>query len=1289
MNKNKKRFFNNSISSLVITGILLMPFSYLSFIPKANAQSNVGYNTLGGYGIQGGSILGLQSYMQSLAPAIANLPLCKKSIGNGIKNLFNGISITGSESGGDPTAINYTSSDLAINNQKIENPNFWEKIKSFIGIPTVYAQQADGGGNYFNDPGSNSNSFGLPDFSANSASSPENDFSGLVDVNAAAGIQMMAPIVNNPTQDVTEKAIERNTSATAKSTATSTANDTCLKSIGRLIVKLMIQKMTLSTVDWINHGFNGGPAFVQDPDKFFGDLAKNEILQFGIDIKNPTLYPYGKAFIQNTANYVNNSFENNAKYSLDKMIRDTTPQYSDVMFRKDFSKGGWNAWDALTQTPANNALGFNLLASNELNNRINNKIQSTTNQLIQSSGFLGDQRCSVNTSLTLQDRTNALKAKKQDPCIDQGGRWIYVTPGQLVANAAIGVQNYPKDSLIQAQDLNDALASITDALLNQFNAKVLQKGFTALGDLYGTEGQFYNSNLSFNTNVDNDYSEGQIAASSWLQQNPNFNIRTDLTQALIDIQTTYLQKLNDQNTALMNTSSSNPSSVESCIYGGTPPNNCNSIPPLACSYGGTPPNCNNESLTTTQCVFSGTPGNCNAYSGDLGKCNSSVGADFPTCSTAGKTCYYGYLTNDSCKPNPTPIEITVCKFGGTFPDACNPDPNPLPLEYCVAGGTPPDNCNQQSSADLGFCTYSGTYPDSCNPDPSVTSPAASILDTETCTYGGLPPPLGTCNSGVPPTITCNFGGTYPNCKPTPGNPAYITCKFGGNYPLCNKDNTTLASLIKCIYNPNNAAYPNCPSAPYTGATNNTGLIPNIWQLDYCIPGPNPDFATISQNAMENILNGKAPDLRSSTLGKINNALNNTAGGQLAQQAGNIASTLTLGIPVVPIITGILGAFASADAAQKIKQGIADYIGGLLGVWVNDWVKHGLQSDITDMPGAKNFLEATFDSYKNLVNKIYFTPSDESDKFMPTVTAEARSEYEKIPGYQQMIINNGTTATAVKTVIQQLKNLKEKIDTLNEQLKLGTILGVDGTIAKDQQGEYNNDLIPIKNSFARLSASLYSGDDIASVDSLNKQIADETAYVHDDLLMGPYGCEKSLEKLWIAQNKLGHGANSNNIYDVYVRRQPYPFPIDHLYQSITTNPNNPNPLIAEVYNTKDPYLPANYIPWSQQAIDSVNRFKEGFLYGVQYYNVSVGAVGNGIGHNGCAESDYLASISNDQAVSLSVLKTPPLNGFYGTNVPGGQCGLAGECYQNPATGMYHPANTCGSVTRGLEKNFMVY
>ena len=178
----------------------------------------------------------------------------------------------------------------------------------------------------------------------------------------------------------------------------------------------------------------------------------------------------------------------------------------------------------------------------------------------EADGFLGDQRCieaatgEVNLNITRSQHEAELR--KTPPKI-LCSSWEYVTPGKLIADAAISTREWPEKSLLEADDLNDAIAAIMDALLNRFSTDLMAKGYAYFNE--GDEGSdgtlVLNPDLvrvDYTTQTGKDFTPVHLT-SSWLSSNPNFNIRTDLTQALIDEQRTYSDKLTLQNKELHST----------------------------------------------------------------------------------------------------------------------------------------------------------------------------------------------------------------------------------------------------------------------------------------------------------------------------------------------------------------------------------------------------------------------------------------------------------------------------------------------------------------------------------------------------------------------------------------------------------------------------------------------------------------------------------------------------------------------------------------------------------------
>lgn len=745
------------------------------------------------------------------------------------------------------------------------------------------------------------------------------DAAKLDDIANSAANSFDSVQVSDPNSTKLLQKIDSTTTATQKATESLNENSTCIQSIGRLIIKMLLQKLTMSTVNWINSGFNGSPAFIQDPSKFFKDIAKNEVLQFGAEINDPALFPFGKTWLKNTATAFNNKFQDNAKYSLDKMIQDTNPESSALVFGQDFSQGGWNAWTAMTQSPANNPLGFKLMADNELQSRLAGTTQSTADYvheaLSQANGFLGDERCVDPEGITKQQDYNARVAGQKNflgEVIGVCKEWQYVTPGKMVADAATNVVGYQNNAYLNVTDLNDAVAAVLDALLGQFSSNIMEKGFANIGDT-GSDGKlvFVESGVTdTRTQTQKDFMPSQLS-SSWLAANPDFNIRTDLTQALIDEQRTYSDKLALQNKELMST-------------------------------------------------------------------------------TDGK-------------------------------------------------------------------------------------------------------------------------------------------KY------------TLSSDGK--------------------SSNAYGLMPTIYQLDFCIPGPHPGYEEDSRrtlSAVENIIIPETPE----TLDNVENAAIMGAIKTFGPLAGAaIGASIGSAVPVVGTIIGaavgalvgfLVDTFSSTDKNEKARMYYSGQIQALTGYLPN----YTRDSDdrtgnITSKQGMTQVVDTILNRYIAIMNKTYFSSTD----MLPSVAKEAAVNFRQLAGYAQMIKDNETKIATLKSTISILGEIKDAVTTLNKDYPNGG-------------EEYESKLSTQINTFGRLSASMVNGADIASADSLLKQIIDKKDYIYKNLLKGPYGCEADLMKPQKTFPSAGPSTKEGDwtgISPISVKRMTYPFPVLYDYNSIKKGDPIPDPLNSKFIN----------------------------------------------------------------------------------------------------------------------------
>jgi hypothetical protein len=165
------------------------------------------------------------------------------------------------------------------------------------------------------------------------------------------------------------------------------AKDYGLDSLAWILVNKTIERMAASTVNWINTGFKGSPAYVTNPEAFFQDTADKVAGQF---IYNNPNWKFlcgpisAKIRIALTKNYIQEENWQCTLTDIGKNLED---------FMNDFDNGGWENFFELTQRDQNNPIGSYLRAESELNIQIANKQRNLSADLNQGGGFLSYKKC--------------------------------------------------------------------------------------------------------------------------------------------------------------------------------------------------------------------------------------------------------------------------------------------------------------------------------------------------------------------------------------------------------------------------------------------------------------------------------------------------------------------------------------------------------------------------------------------------------------------------------------------------------------------------------------------------------------------------------------------------------------------------------------------------------------------------------------------------------------------------------------------------------------------------------
>jgi hypothetical protein len=187
-----------------------------------------------------------------------------------------------------------------------------------------------------------------------------------------------------------------NTAVAANTTVKNVKDDLkCgLDAIAWSVAKVTLQSITRSTVNWINSGFQGSPAFVSDLQsnlKYLGDAVANDFFNHlnatvvdatGFNIKSPfqdqinqklrAEYYRQTSGLLGISGYDLNGYSKDPKAFIDGA----------------FDQGGFNAFFSASQNPANNPFGAYKLASDQLWATIDAAAQQRKMEITNGRGFL-------------------------------------------------------------------------------------------------------------------------------------------------------------------------------------------------------------------------------------------------------------------------------------------------------------------------------------------------------------------------------------------------------------------------------------------------------------------------------------------------------------------------------------------------------------------------------------------------------------------------------------------------------------------------------------------------------------------------------------------------------------------------------------------------------------------------------------------------------------------------------------------------------------------------------------
>lgn len=235
----------------------------------------------------------------------------------------------------------------------------------------------------------------------------------------------------------------------------------------RQMIRSMLQKMTQSTISWINgNNSTGQPSYVPNLAVHLQGVGDAVALAFIARAATAFNSPFGSAISFSLQNSYAQQTSMAGFFAANRSTLPGTPQNQQAFLAGNWSQGGIPAWFALTTQDNNNPYTLQQAAQSQLGSNVGQAQTNRRQDLIQGNGFLsycgGDTTAKVNVNL----RGGSINP--QVSCSNPDGTPANVTtPGSTISSYLQANVNSGIGQLVSAQDLDSAIGQVVMALGNQ------------------------------------------------------------------------------------------------------------------------------------------------------------------------------------------------------------------------------------------------------------------------------------------------------------------------------------------------------------------------------------------------------------------------------------------------------------------------------------------------------------------------------------------------------------------------------------------------------------------------------------------------------------------------------------------------------------------------------------------------------------------------------------------------------------------------------------------------------
>jgi hypothetical protein len=232
---------------------------------------------------------------------------------------------------------------------------------------------------------------------------------------------------------------------------TQVTKETILDAIGWAIAKTVISSLINSMINWINSGFEGSPAFVQDLKRNLVDLADRVAGEY---IRN----------LGGLGSFICSPFQLDIQLALSleyQRAREEMPietctlsgivgNFEDFI-AGNFSEGGWENWIEVTSNPeAYTPFGQLMTARSAMRLQLINAEGQRLQEIDWGGGFLSGKICELIEG----------PRGPEESC-------VISKPGQTIANSLNKALGAGTDQLVSADEINELVAALIGQLANQ------------------------------------------------------------------------------------------------------------------------------------------------------------------------------------------------------------------------------------------------------------------------------------------------------------------------------------------------------------------------------------------------------------------------------------------------------------------------------------------------------------------------------------------------------------------------------------------------------------------------------------------------------------------------------------------------------------------------------------------------------------------------------------------------------------------------------------------------------